>query len=501
MQNSTFSFTDVQLEAALIGKLLNDPEFFDSAIIGGLDPDLFSIVTDDEGKTHDNRQIVAELMKLDESENRLGGLTKIMPDECMYLANCMTAETEVIIDESSIKELRELAANRTLYDNIGRLRTSMEQRPGDKEHVAKNLETIVQTFSDMSESQSVPLIPASQWLATPEPEPEKIIDDWLDSGDCAFVVGPSKVRKTFFCLQMAISVAVKLPFLGFGIQKPRRVAYFQLEVTGHHFQKRLSTMCMAMGVKYTQLGNLFVFNLRGANESKLSEDSIKAMIRLAKADVVFIDPAYLLIGDENDQAEAKQFVKRLARISSGTGAALVCVFHTAKSGVAGREAIDAAAGSGVFGRSCDSQFVLAPHEEGGEYVVLQTVTRNYKSPDDQTLRFADGCFVRDDLLPVLKKPGLKTEQAEKIKLENVNELFGNSDSMNQTMLKQKMKELGIPQSKMDNQISSLLKAGLLEENPERGARGARIFRRGKMIMSKHTMTRLVDDSDMSGIDF
>ncbi len=497
MENSTVSFTNAKLEAAIIGKLLNDPEFFDSATIGGLDPDLFSMVKDNEGKTHDNRLIVIQLMKLGESENRFIDLAAIMPAENGYLANCMTEETKELIDENSIEKLRQLAAKRTLYENLNRLMTLMEQRPN--EEVGKELEMSVQTFNDMSESHNVPMLPASQWLATPEPEPEKIIDGWLDSGDCAFVVGPSKVRKTFFCLQMAISIAIGISFLGFGIQKPHRVAYFQLEVTPYHFQERLLNMCKAMNVSPEQLDNLFVRNLRGANESQLLEDSIKSFIRKVKADVVIIDPAYLLIGDENDQAEAKQFVKRLARISSNTGSALVCVFHTAKSGVAGREAIDAVAGSGVFGRSCDSQFVLASHEEGSEYVVLQTVTRNYKSPDDCTLRFDGGCFAHDDMPPVLKKPGLRTEQAEKVNPETVNKWLGNSPSINQSILKQKMKEFGIPQSKMDDQINSLLKAGLLEVDPKRGEHGAKIFRRGKMTVSKHTMSSLVDESDLAGI--
>jgi hypothetical protein len=323
------------------------------------------------------------------------------------------------------------------------------------------------------------------------------VDGWLEHGGCAFVVGPSGRRETFFGLHMAVSVATGADFLGFSVPTTRRISYFQLEVKPSHFQKRLAAMCKAMNVDKKSLGNLVVFNMRGATENALSETSIKSMVRRAKAEVVIIDPAYLLLGDENEQKEAKAFVKRLARIASGTGAALICVFHTSKNGVTGREAIDASAGSGVFGRSCDAQFVLAPHEEGSDYVVLQTVTRNYKSPDDCTLRFADGCFVRDALPPVVKTPGQR-KQAEAITAQAVKSWFAEKNALNQTELNEQLTKAGVPKSGTGNQIRKLLETGLLVEEPKRGSRNARIYRLPTNAGNNRHHEEF-EDSDLSGI--
>lgn len=68
-------------------------------------------------------------------------------------------------------------------------------------------------------------------------------------GERAFkgdIIAPSKCRKTFFAIQLGLSVASGRPICGYDVPKKRRVAYFNLELVAKGFQERLLKMSKAM---------------------------------------------------------------------------------------------------------------------------------------------------------------------------------------------------------------------------------------------------------------
>ncbi len=333
----------------------------------------------------------------------------------------------------------------------------------------------------------IPVIDAGEWLETPEPSPEPVLKGWLDRGDHGFIVGASKMRKTFFTLQLAVSMATGRGFLGFGIEKPLKVLYLQFEVTKAHFQRRLEAMARAMMIDKEQLkGRLMIANMRGLADDCKTEQAIRRAIKASGPAVVVIDPVYKLIdGDESDQKTAKEFVAELDRLGHDTGAAIVGVFHTPKLGrdTAARRAIDAAAGSGVFGRAVDSQFVLSPHEKGPEYAILSTTCRNYQTPGDKTLHFENGMFTAEAATPAVppsaesKRQQLE-EQAE-ITARVVAGWFKKAGvPMNQQTLKGYLTDAGCGSrnNKLEQKTSELKQAGMILEDEKRGPRNSRLFR-------------------------
>lgn len=461
-----------QLESHLLGSLLTDVNYYKEACLKGASEELF---------TSPEYKIIFHCMTGLSTEGKEPSLLEVMTRLPNQLETIMALADNVQMPsqwENSLTHLQELATARELSNGLEVLRQAIEQPLSNPSSWLAQISVIHETL--LSRMATETSCNAAEWLAKPEQRPKAIIENWLDAGDVAFVVGPSKIRKTFFCLQMAVSLAKGENFLGFPIPEPVRVAYFQLEVKPYHFQQRLKSMAREMNIDNGSLANLNVFNMWGLSDECCSETALKMRIAKASPHVVFIDPAYLLIGDENDQKEAKDFVKRLARITRETGAALISVFHTPKSGANGRNAIDAAAGSGVFGRSCDSQFVLSPHEYGRDYVVLQTVTRNYKGRDDCTIYFNGGCFVIDNSPAIMAKPGQRAENVGEIDAAKVGEWFAEyGETMNQTQLKNCLRENGVKSSETDLQIGKLRKAGLIVEDPQRGQRNARIFRKGE----------------------
>ena len=335
----------------------------------------------------------------------------------------------------------------------------------------------------------IPMLDAGEWLETPEEPPEAILSGWLGRGGIGFIVGASKMRKTFFTLQMAVSIATGRSFLGFGIKRPFKVLYLQIEVEKAYFQKRLEAMCKAMAIDKSSLkGRLIVSNLRGLPEDCKGEKAIRRALLATGADVLIIDPVYKLIdGDECDQKSAKDFIKELDRLGYGTGAAIVGVFHTPKLGkdTAARRAIDAAAGSGVFGRATDAQFVLSPHEKGKDYAILATECRNYATPEDKTLHFDDGRFVEEAATPAVP-PSLdnrKKQQAEQAEItpEVVAGWFAKVGvPMNNRTLRAYLTDAGCGArvDALEKKISELKQAGVILEDEKRGPRGAKQYRPG-----------------------
>ena len=83
------------------------------------------------------------------------------------------------------------------------------------------------------------VINAAELLAT-DPEPaDPVLGALFDRGDKVAVIGSSKVRKSFFVLQMAAQLASGGKFLNWLIGRPRRVLLIQCEIRGPHFHRRI----------------------------------------------------------------------------------------------------------------------------------------------------------------------------------------------------------------------------------------------------------------------
>lgn len=61
------------------------------------------------------------------------------------------------------------------------------------------------------------------------PEPEWIYESFVPKGGCGFISGIPKSMKTWFAMDLCISAALGIPYLGYSVEKPINVLYVQRE--------------------------------------------------------------------------------------------------------------------------------------------------------------------------------------------------------------------------------------------------------------------------------
>jgi hypothetical protein len=236
------------------------------------------------------------------------------------------------------------------------------------------------------------LIDAGLWAMEELPAPEQVLEGIFDIGDKLAIIAPSKSMKSFFALQMAISIAVGLPFLGWKIQKPYKVCFVQLEIKAAHFQKRLKNICRGLEIapKYLE-DRLKIINARGLGlTGTAGVEKIKQAIADWRPEMTFIDPLYkIATGDENAAKDAKTIYNAFDTLAEESSAAIAYTHHDSKGAAGDRSVIDRGSGSGVLARDYDAAIVLTGHASDLDSIVVETVLRNYRPQEPFTIQFVE----------------------------------------------------------------------------------------------------------------
>jgi len=240
------------------------------------------------------------------------------------------------------------------------------------------------------------VIPVEDWLDHEPPTQDKIFTDLFDAGDKVAVIGSSKLRKSFFVMQMALNLAAGRDFLNFQVTKKRIVLIVQLEVKAAHFHRRIKRMAEKLFLGSNAIaGNLFIINGRGI---ELSIAQIKTAAKKIGAEFILIDPLYKLVdGDENSAHDMKPVLKQFDDLAEATGAAVAYVHHDPKGRPGDRDIRDRGAGSGVLGRDYDACITLTRHRDDADSAIIETLLRNYPPRKPFVASWDDGFFHVSDL--------------------------------------------------------------------------------------------------------
>ncbi|MFO7555302.1 MAG: AAA family ATPase [Desulfobacterales bacterium] len=258
--------------------------------------------------------------------------------------------------------------------------------------------------------QIVRLINAADWLETDPPEPDQIIKDILDTGDKLVIIGSSKMRKSFWVDQLALSLVSGKNFLKFCVPKARRVMLCQFEIRSHHKHRRIKRLSKAMSITSKDIGNrLQILNGRGLGlTGPEGIESIYDMVSDFQPEVIIFDPLYKLSsGVENAAEDMKILLAEFDRLAEQTGAAIIYVHHDAKGSPGDRDIRDRGAGSNVLGRDYDACFTMTAHEQNPDATVIDILLRNYQPQESFSVVWDcqdNGyCFrLADDIVPEKK---------------------------------------------------------------------------------------------------
>jgi RecA-family ATPase len=262
-----------------------------------------------------------------------------------------------------------------------------------------DLSGIMSKFQKEEKKKSILLpVNAAEWIKVKLPPTVPIVKDFIDKGNKIQLIGDSKLGKSWFNLNLALSIATGRKFLHWQIPNPRKVLLVQLEIGAVYYQERLKFVSNAMGIEDEDLYNLSIINGRGLpplTEGQIFHEFLEVA---ANYDVIFIDPLYKVhSGDENKAEDMKRPLLAFDRICEISGAAVIYTHHNPKGLSGDRKLVDRGSGSAVLGRDYDGMISLSPHVQEG-LLVLEALTRNHPDPRAFTL-IRDGLFRIVDIEP------------------------------------------------------------------------------------------------------
>jgi hypothetical protein len=241
------------------------------------------------------------------------------------------------------------------------------------------------------------VVAGAEWLTEENllPAPEQLFTDFLDVGGKCLVFGPSKARKSFFALQLGLSLAGGAQFLDMHPVQPRRVLMVQPEIAAAHYQRRSRGMFYSVygpqADPVEQLGDRWgVVNCKESDPVHMLHAGTIADLALhQKSEVIVIDPVYsFLETGMEDSVDFRGLIRAVNKVSAQTGAAVILVHHYGKGSSGDRSTIDRGAGSGWLQRDMDAGLFLTPHQNE-DYLVLERINRNYKPRAAVTIKYDD----------------------------------------------------------------------------------------------------------------
>ena len=267
-------------------------------------------------------------------------------------------------------------------------------------------------------------------LANPPPRPKELIEGVLNYAEKMPLGGASKVGKTWLALDVAVSVACGVPWLGYQTHKAR-VLFVNLELTDWAIASRVRLICEQKGVTL-EPDALVLLNLRGWDVNMTLLAPKLAEFAGERFGLIIPDPVYKTLGDrdENSAGDIAGLLRLLEEVIRETGAAVLFTHHFNKGLAAGKQELDRFSGSGVWARDPDVLLSIQPHQEEG-CLILEGTIRNGKSPDPVGLRYDPFPILRrDESLDTEKAKGARIpkEQPRRVERECVLALFPKSAS-------------------------------------------------------------------------
>lgn len=187
-----------------------------------------------------------------------------------------------------------------------------------------------------------------------------LIDGVLRQGHKMLLAGPSKAGKSFLQIELCISIAEGVKWLGWQCAQGK-VLYVNLELDRASCLHRFADVYQAMGLRPVSASNIDVWNLRGKSVpmDKLTPKLIRRAAKKGYIAIV-IDPIYKVItGDENSADQMAAFCNQFDKICTDLNTAVIYCHHHSKGAQGGKRSMDRSSGSGVFARDPDALLDLS----------------------------------------------------------------------------------------------------------------------------------------------
>jgi len=187
-------------------------------------------------------------------------------------------------------------------------------------------------LDEPEEAQRFKLHTAAEALREQEPT-EWIVERLFSAGSVSLVVGEGGSKKTWAMLDMTVCVAQGVDWLGFMTQQAP-VLFIDEESGPRRLARRLGQVLRGYGAGAET--PISYVTLAGFNFLQVETDvnELQALIMGTEAKLVVIDALadVMLGGDENSVRDVQPVFHRLRQVAEVTGAAIVVIHHSNKTG-------------------------------------------------------------------------------------------------------------------------------------------------------------------------
>lgn len=233
--------------------------------------------------------------------------------------------------------------------------------------------------------------------------PRQLFGEYWLEGELAILFADAGAGKSVLATQIAQSIASGRAIEPFGSDTPpRRVVFFDLELSDDQFDNRYSHIDTAHPAKFPFHKNFIRSTPNrdadmpewAASESHFILGSIVRFLEFSKADVAIIDNISWL----NKGASEQRFLRALARIRRELKLSILVLAHTPKSRFRMPLSVSDLRGSKMIASFADSIFALGSSRLGADVRYLKTIKkRNIQAEDSnrvETFRIRkDVCFL------------------------------------------------------------------------------------------------------------
>ena len=223
------------------------------------------------------------------------------------------------------------------------------------------------------------------------------------------VAGPSKARKSWTLLDLALSIASGASWMGLPCTQGK-VIFIDGELHREQILTRLMTVSESRGLpEEVWSDNLKIWPMRG--EMREVTELMRALMETLMEErplAIILDPIYKLLGDrdENAAGEINSLLNELEQVARTVGCCILYSHHFAKGDAGEKSPIDRASGSGVWARDPDAMvfFTPPPRPKKGEQPSaydfdVNLVARGHPPTEPFTVKWSDGHFERLDSGP------------------------------------------------------------------------------------------------------
>jgi len=207
--------------------------------------------------------------------------------------------------------------------------------------------------------------------------PEPIIDDLFFERDLFGIAGGTNVGKSVLSFQLAMSLALGVPFLAFRVPRPRKVMHVQFELKDESFKMMMQRNAQHVLAQYPIEANLWNENmtLLSTGQNEVFQDkweSIDSNLTFQKHDVLIVDNLYTSTAmDTSKNTDVMNLLRTIVDIKNKHKVAIVIVSHHKKMGEQTPLDVSHMLGGSAYSNHLDAILQLATAKRTNDLKVMK----------------------------------------------------------------------------------------------------------------------------------